>query len=257
MKKLPTKRRILIVGEGRETEFNYFVGFKLAFEKELEATATSVVVRRGNGGDARRIVTNAIQEMRKFQPDRKRGDRVFLLLDTEGPGNSPGCGRSPELPAAEQLAAENGIEIVYSSPAFEYWLLCHFLKPSRGNFNSCAAVVADLNKETKWKAVCNTKYDKTDQDIFDRLCHLFELARLQSLEIDLHHVRTKGAARRTNPSTQVYELIALLIGAHSGGRCPIAGTWKLVDDERVTLECNKGENMPTHRDKVAHWRLGR
>jgi hypothetical protein len=29
---LALKRRILIVGEGRETEYNYFVGFRNAFE---------------------------------------------------------------------------------------------------------------------------------------------------------------------------------------------------------------------------------
>lgn len=98
MSNFALKRRVLIVGEGRETEYNYFVGFRNAFERELEATATSVSVRRGNGGDARGIVENAIKEAKRFQPDRKRGDRVILLLDTEG------AGRAPELPYAEKLA---------------------------------------------------------------------------------------------------------------------------------------------------------
>ena len=51
MRKFPSKRRILIVGEGRETEYNYFVGFRNAFENELEASATSISVKRGNGGE--------------------------------------------------------------------------------------------------------------------------------------------------------------------------------------------------------------
>ena len=92
------KRRVLIVGDGRETEYNYFVGFRNAFEVELNATGTSLSVARGKGGDARRIVKNAVSQARAFKPDRKRGDRVFLLLDTEGPG------RAPELPGAEKLA---------------------------------------------------------------------------------------------------------------------------------------------------------
>jgi hypothetical protein len=78
LNKLPLKRRVLIVGEGRETEYNYFVGFRNAFEEELRATATSVSVARGKGGDAHAIVKKAIYEAKKFSPDPKRGDRVFL-----------------------------------------------------------------------------------------------------------------------------------------------------------------------------------
>jgi hypothetical protein len=203
LSKFASKRRILIVGEGRETEYNYFVGFRNAFEKELEATATSVSVRRGKGGNARGIVENAIKEAKKFEPNRKRGDRVFLLLDTEGPGSVPGGGRAPELPAAEKVATINGIEIAYSCPAFEYWLLCHFEKISRGHFKDCDAVIADLNKNNRWNTVCNTKYEKADKDVFDRLSHLLDVARDQTLEIDFHHLKVMGAARRANPSTGV------------------------------------------------------
>ena len=254
MSKIALKRRILIVGEGRETEYNYFVGFRKAFEKELEATATSVSVKRGNGGDACRIVTNAIKEMENFQPDRERGDRVFLLLDTEG------AGRAPELPAAEKLAAKNGIEIAYSSPSFEYWLLCHFQNIPRGYFNDCDAVVTELDKNKRWNSICNTEYDKADQDVFDRLSRLLKLALAQSLEIDLHHVRTTGAARGVNPSTQVYELIAILIGAQTGEKCPVTGTWKLIGvtsakDKLVKNKFTKGENMPIHSDNAVHWQL--
>jgi hypothetical protein len=108
------KRRVLIVGEGRETEFNYFVGFRNTFEEELEATATSV---------------------------------------------------------------------------------------------RC------------------------------------------------HHLGSTGTARRTNPSTQVYELIAILIGVQTGEKCPIAGTWKLIGDPSVTIKLTKGKTMPTHTDNPANWQF--
>ena len=245
MSKLALKRRILIVGEGRETEYNYFVGFRNAFEKQLDETATAVRVARGKGGDARAIVENAIKESKRFQPDYKRGDCVFLLLDTEGPG------RAPELPAAEKLAKQHKINIVYSCPAFEYWLLCHFPNASRAYFKDCAAVITALNK--KWGGVCKTEYDKSDQDVFSRLAHLLAAARAQALEIDLHHIRTTGAAIRTNPSTQVYELVARLIGASTGEKCPIAGTWRLMSDKAVTAALNKGDVMPKHNDAPAHW----
>lgn len=245
MKKVPPKRRVLIVGEGRETEYNYFVGFRNAFEKELEATATSVRVARGKGGGARNIVENAIKEAKKFRPNLRFGDRVFLLLDTEG------AGRAPELPAAENLAKKCGIEIVYSCPSLEFWLLCHFQKISKRYFKDCDTVIVDLNK--KWHNVCKTEYDKADKDVFDRLSDQLDLARDQALTIDLHHLTSHNSALRVNPSTQVYELIAILIGARTGKKCPIAGRWNLIGDTSITIQLGKGDNMPSHSDDSAIW----
>jgi hypothetical protein len=240
-------RRVLIVGEGRETEYNYFVGFRNNFEAELKSAATSIRVVRGRGGNARNIVDNAVKEARKFQPVKKRGDRVFVLLDTEGHG------RAPELPGAEALAEKHDIEIVYSSPAFEYWLLCHFERIPRGHFNDCAAVITALDK--KWGRVCKTTYDKADHDVFDRLSHLLGVARIQALDVDLHHLHSGVAPRRANPSTQVYELIAILIGARTGEKCPIEGTWKLTGNSDVQIQCNKGDDMPNRGDKAVSWRI--
>jgi hypothetical protein len=247
LNKFALNRRVLIVGEGRETEYNYFVGFRNAFEVELKAAATSIVVRRGKGGNARNIVENAIKEAKKFKPDKTHGDRVFVLLDTEGHG------RAPELPGAESLAEKHGIEIAYSSPAFEYWLLCHFERIPRRYFNDCAAVVATLDK--RWDRVCKAPYDKADKDIFDRLALFLNLARAQALTIDLGHEKSGIAARRVNPSTQVYELIAILIGVRTGDRCPLAGKWKPMDNTAVEILRAKGQAMPDHQDKEANWQL--
>ena len=241
------KRRILIVGEGRETEYNYFVGLRTMFEAELEATATSVSVRRGKGGDARQIVNTAIAEAKKFDPDRKAGDLVFLLLDTEG------AGRAPELPAAERLAQKNKIEIVYSSPAFEYWLLCHFLHVPRRHFEDCDAVIVELEK--KWKNVRKNGYDKADPDVFDRVAQRLATACSEALLLDLHHIKTTGTAPKTNPSTQVYELVARLIGVKTDDRCPIQGVWRLVADPSVFVPLQKGDPIPDHEGSPAHWQL--
>ena len=238
---------MLIVGEGRETEYNYFVGFRNAFEVELNATGTSLSVARGKGGDARRIVKNAVSQARAFKPDRKRGDRVFLLLDTEGPG------RAPELPGAEKLAEKHSIEIVYSCPAFEYWLLCHFSKCPRNYFKSCDDVITTLDK--KWKTICKTRYDKSDKDIFDRLSAALSLARSQALSIDLSHQAEPNLITPVNPSTQVYELISILVGARTGEKCPITGNWKLISETNVQISLEKGDTIPAHAGEQVHWRL--
>lgn len=249
MGRFKSKRRILIVGEGRETEYNYFVGFRRWFESELEEAATSVSVKRGKGGDAAGIVRTAIKEARNFGPVSRLGDRVFLLLDTEG------AGRAPELPEAERLARKSNVEIVYSCPAFEYWLLCHFANAPRGHFKDCDAVIEELDKEKRWQSVCNDKYHKADQIVFDRLSGFLEAACVQALEIDRHHLRLNDEARCVNPSTQVYELIATLIGAKSGERCPITGAWKPAGDKYASMELKKGDVMPNHNDVTVRWHL--
>lgn len=240
-------RRILVVGEGRETEYNYFVGLRNAASDILDATATSLRVVRGRGGDARGIVEHAVKERRSFEPDRRRGDRVFLVMDTEGDG------RAPELPAAERLAEKHGIEIVFSSPSLEYWFRCHFPQCPRGFIGSCAAVVSDLNN--LWGTVSRADYSKSDKDIYPRLSAHIELAREQALRIDLAHIQQSGSARRRNPSTQIYELVAMLLGARSGTRCPISGVWSLVANRAVTAQIQKGDVMPNHSGGNVLWSI--
>ncbi len=246
-------RRILIVGEGRETEYNYFVGFRNEFENVLSTTSTAVRVARGKGGDARGIVKNAIKELKKFQPNWKLGDSVFLLLDTEGQSNIPGAGRAPELPVAERLAEDNRIEIVYSSPAFEYWLLCHFPSVRRGEFADCSAVITELEK--KWSGVKKGGYDKADLDVFKRLSPYLDTARSQALTVDLQNSAKARSTRRVNPSSQVYELVANLIGAKSDEKCPLSGTWKRLGNAATVTQLNKGVKMPLYEGMAAHWFL--
>ena len=111
-----------------------------------------------------------------------------------------------------------------------------------------------MNK--KWKQVCNTLYNKADKDVFERLSDNLESARTQALEIDLHHLTSVESVLRVNPSTQVYELVAILIGARSGERCPIRGEWKLVADPTVAIRLEKGEVIPNRGDQAANWRIG-
>ncbi|MBL8874042.1 MAG: RloB domain-containing protein [Planctomycetaceae bacterium] len=241
-----TNRRILIVGEGKETEYNYFVGLRNHHSVRLREMATSVSVARGKGGNASNIVQNAIKESKKFKPDRKKGDRVFLLLDTEG------VGRAPELPVAEKLALQHSIEIVYSSPAFEYWLLCHFGNLPKSYMNDCAAVVRCLNKV--WGNVSKEDYKKADEKVFKRLSGRLETARRQSLQLDLEYLATDREPIKQNPSSQVYELVARLLGTESSNQCPLEGPWTALYSTSASLKLEKGQLVPDFDGKVAIWK---
>ena len=169
-----------------------------------------------------------------------------MLLDTEG------VGRAPELVAAEVLARQKDIEIVYSSPAFEYWLLCHFANIPKGYFNDCSAVIAELNKH--WKSVCKSEYDKADIAVFDRLSSMQHIARAQALNIDLANIRNGNVAAKSNPSSQVYELIALLIGVRSNEKCPIGGDWKPLGGTSIAT-FSKGDVLPDVNSEIVVWQF--
>jgi len=240
-----TNKRILIVGEGKETEYNYFVGLRNYHAVRLREMATSVSVARGKGGNALNIVEHAIKELKKFQPDWRMGDRVFLLLDTEG------VGRAPELANAENLAARHKVEIVYSSPSFEYWLLCHFDRTPKSYMNDCAVVVGHLNKV--WGSVSKEDYNKSDERVFTRLSAFLAKARIQSLQADLEYLATDRDPIKQNPSTQVYELVARLLGTESSEVCPLTGSWTPLVDT-VAAEFTKGIAVPEFKGKAVTWK---
>jgi len=245
MNRRHTNKRILFVGEGQETEYNYFVGLRNHYAVRLREMATSVSVARGKGGNASNIVQHAVKEAKKFQPDWKRGDRVFLLLDTEG------VGRTPELPNAEKLAEKHKVEIIYSSPAFEYWLLCHFDCVPKSYMGDCAAVVRHLNKV--WRTVSKEDYNKSDERVFKRLSGFLEKARFQSLKVDLEYVATDRDPVKQNPSSQVYEIVARLLGTESTEICPLTGPWTPLID-LVVVELAKGMAVPELKGEVVTWK---
>ncbi len=81
------------------------------------------------------------------------------------------------------------------------------------------------------------------------------MARAQALATDLHHIASVGKARGVNPSTQVYELIAILIGVRTDEKCPITGEWKPIGDGTAAIQISKGDTMPTHNSNAVNWRL--
>ena len=122
------------------------------------------------------------------------------------------------------------------------------------HFKDCDTVIAHQQGKN-WKSVCEIEYDKADQDVFDRLAQRLGFARTQALEIDVYNIKLRNKALRVNPSTQVYELIAFLIGSPTGEKCPITGSWRLVGDASVTVQCKKGDEMPDHRQEAVKWLL--
>ena len=188
------KTTILIVGEGKKTEPIYFDGLK---REEAVSRAFAVTVKKGPGYSAEAVVKAAI--------DLRRGgifDQVWCVIDVEGPAHAA------SLKAAMDLAAQEGITLCLSNPAFEVWLLAHFERRA-GLFKDCDAVITDLSKH--WQKAFGTDYEKNDQRIYEKLETRTNdaIANAQTVYEKEH---TGKSRTDRNSSSEVYQLVKRLLG---------------------------------------------
>jgi len=117
----PEKRTVLIVGEGRETEPNYFTGLR---DETDVSDRFAVTVKRGKGFSPEHVLNEAIRHMERARGQRAEYDEVWCVMDVEGPA------KRASLDAARIRAKQNGVQVCLSNPSFEVWLLSHFERTS-------------------------------------------------------------------------------------------------------------------------------
>jgi hypothetical protein len=110
---------ILVVCEGKKTEPQYLTGFwKAARNPRVRISV------RPEGGVPMTLVEatkqakeEAEREARKEDDENLAFDATWCVFDVDA---------HPNLPAARQMARDNGIDLAISNPCFELWLLLHF-----------------------------------------------------------------------------------------------------------------------------------
>lgn len=193
----PIKRTILIVGEGQETEPNYFRGLKQEPSVKMNAAVT---VKPGPGWNPLAVVERACDLLRTQKTDF---DEVWCVLDVEGPD------KRESLEAARKLADERGIKLCLSNPSFEVWLLSHYQRKARA-YLGADDVIASLDKV--WQEEHRKPYAKNDARIFERCA-----GRLDKAVDNARWVRETAHVDKTdtadaNSSTEVYRLVTRLRG---------------------------------------------
>lgn len=195
------RKTVLIVGEGRETEPNYFHGLK---REDRVREAYAVTVKRGKGGSRVQIVRDVIDRMNEPGKDY---DETWCVMDVERLDSEEA--RKGFVDAVE-LAKDNDIHLCLSNPAFEVWLRAHFIRSSR-HFNDADAVIVDLNK--RWcKRFNGAEYSKSDEGIHEKLAPLTEEAIGNARDVREKDHAGKGGTENCNSSTEVYRLVETLRG---------------------------------------------
>jgi hypothetical protein len=182
---------ILIVCEGKQTEPNYIHGFC-----EMNGINRANVVLIPGDGE-----TSAIQLVRKarqrFHIDRDF-DAVFVVCDYDGEDliEARRQAAKPMKNASGQMLA---VQLIASSPCFEFWLLLHFEYLARP-FPTAASVIDILERHL-------TDYDKADRLIFPKVHAGLEraLGNARRLKTEL-----TGIGAQT-PDTDMAELVEKLM----------------------------------------------
>jgi hypothetical protein len=99
--------------------------------------------------------------------------------------------------------------LAISNPAFECWLLAHFVRTKK-SFADCDKVIEGLNKH--WRPEFGRDYEKNDERLYDRLA-----ARTRTGIDNARKVREQDWSSSPeivdcNSATEVYLLVERLLG---------------------------------------------
>lgn len=121
---------IIIACEGKnKTEENYF--------KNYNSRKCIIRFSKGNSTDPVGIVNDLIKFI-NAEVGRESGDKYYAVFDTDVNKNL-----QSQIDEAKSIAKKNGVEIITSTPTFEFWYLLHFGCTTK-IYNSSEEVVENL-----------------------------------------------------------------------------------------------------------------
>ncbi len=150
------------------------------------------------------MVQQAVAELEKAAARREDFDEVWCVLDVEQ------AGRREQVTRARALADQHAIQLALSNPAFEVWLLAHFVRTKK-SFGDGAAVIADLNRH--WHRIFMRDYEKNDEKLCERLRDRTRTAIAHSRNVRTHDWDSSADIVDCNSATDVYLLVERLLGA--------------------------------------------
>ena len=107
------RRIIVIVCEGKETEINYFNGFKTRYSN------LNIIPLYKKCTDPKNIVKRAKEQIKVYRLKLNQGDGLWCVFDVDESTNE-------EIKTTYNRAKKNKIMIALSNPSFELWYLLHF-----------------------------------------------------------------------------------------------------------------------------------
>lgn len=127
-------KRILILSEDKKSSQYYFKSFKKDEELKRNLSAVDIKIYQPEDFSPVGLVTEAIAKKKEAEKANNEYDLIWVVLDKDGHAN---------MPKAYNMAVTNNIKFGISIKCFEYWIILHFEKTSKG-FATCDEVIKYL-----------------------------------------------------------------------------------------------------------------
>lgn len=139
-----SKRVILVAYEGKnKTERNYFDSFK-GIDKNY-----TIKVVPGNETDPVNLVKQTIERAKELRLVLEDDDRAFCIFDTD-----VNPSKNIQIKEAIELAQNNNVVIITSSPCIETWFLLHY-EYTTANMSSEDVIKKLIGHYPKYTKNCN------------------------------------------------------------------------------------------------------
>ena len=174
--------------EGEKTEFNYFNHLK----SDIRSQKLKIKINFSEDKNAIGVVKYASNFLCHSR-DYVLGDIIVCVFDRDQ--NS-----SKELESAKKLASQKGIEIIFSNPCFEFWIISHF---------ECYKNPLDKNVLKRKLNLFLSQYSKNDPFLYEKTKeHISDAIKYSKNIISMHeNDDVEIISRDSNPSTLVHQLI--------------------------------------------------
>lgn len=129
------KSFIVIKCEGdNETEQIYFKNFR---------TRDSIIIKfsDGNSTDPVGMANELVSFIGDEDISSENGDKIYLLIDTDVNAN-----KQKQIDDAKEICDEYGIELITSTPSFEFWYMLHF-GYTTGSYSSSKEIKKKMKKK--------------------------------------------------------------------------------------------------------------
>lgn len=123
------------------------------------------------------------------------GDKIYLLIDTDVNQN-----KQEQINEVKKICKDNGIELITSTPTFEFWYILHYIN-NRKVYNSSKQVKDEIKEMINGYCEAMNVYPK----IFNNMKFAIENAK----QIEKYHKQNGKDidSEEANPHTSAYKVV--------------------------------------------------
>ena len=147
-------------------------------------------------GESKEFVDTLLKGLEEFEDIKKEyGDKMYLLIDTDINQN-----KQEQINEAKDICKQNDIELITSTPTFEYWYLLHYGYTSK-NYQSSKQVKNEMK-------LIIPNYSES-MNIYPIIENKTDIAIANAKKIEKYHEENgqKIDSEDANPHTSAYKVI--------------------------------------------------